>query len=99
MEPNPDEEKVTLVATDTLTPYRKGEVFTVNKSQADRILNRDTTMTDFGPKNEKVKARLYDPDKDEQLLLDNRVLNAVEHRKLHEKLHGKKQKDENKSEK
>lgn len=82
-------EMVTLVATDTLTPYRKGDVFTVTKAQADMLKTRDLSATDFGHKNETVRVRDYDPEKDEQLLLDNRVLNQVEHRKLHEKLHPK----------
>jgi hypothetical protein len=87
-ETNPEVEKVTLVALDTITPYRKGEVFTVNRVAADKLLTRDNSVTDFGPRNERVKVRLFDPLKDEQLLLDNHVLNAVEHRKLEKKLHG-----------
>lgn len=84
-----NEEYVTLVATDTLTPYRKGEVFTLPKSQADMVLTRDMSTTDFGHKNERVKARLFKPGEDDELLLDNRVLNAVEHKKLDDKLHPK----------
>lgn len=84
---DPSVEMVTLVATDTLTPYRKGEVFTVTKEQADRLKTRNMVENDFGPINPVVKVRDFDDAKDEQLLLDNRVLNGVEHRKLYEKLH------------
>lgn len=86
---NEAEEMVVLVATDILTPYRKGEVFSLPQSQANKVLNRDMTATDFNVRNERVKARLFDPEKDQELLLDNHVLNTIEHKKLDAKLHPK----------
>lgn len=86
MNPN---EKVTLVATDIITPYKKGEIFTVTAEQAQKLLTVDNTPTDFGVRNAEVKCRPFDPDKDAQLLLDNRVLNQVEQAKLEKKLNTK----------
>jgi len=94
---NEQVEYVTLVAKEIITPYKKGEVFTVTKPQADMLLTRNMAENDFGPINPVVKVRLYDPEKDEQLLLDNHVLNAIEHKKLQNKLHPKKTNTEDKN--
>ena len=83
MDPN---EPVTLVATEVITPHKKGEVFTVSAAQAVKLMTVDMTQGDFGPKNPEIKVRVFDPDKDEQLLLDNHVLNKVAHAKLEKKL-------------
>jgi hypothetical protein len=77
---------VALVTTDILTPYRKGEVFRVTPEEAEMLLTRSMVENDFGPRNEKVRVRKFNPETDQQLLLDNGVLNAVEHKKLQNKL-------------
>lgn len=87
---------VLLVATDTFTPYKKGEVFGVTPDVAEKLLTRDMTNNDFGPKYPVVKCRRFDPEKDMELILQNRTLNQREHEKLEAKLHpaSKKTKDE-----
>lgn len=62
---------VLLVATETITPYKKGEVFGVSPEAAEKLLTRDMTPTDFGPKYPNVKVRRYIPEQDEELLLQN----------------------------
>lgn len=83
----PQNGTVLLVATDIITPFKKGEVFGVSPEQAEKLLTRDSTLTDFGPKYPVVKVRRYIPEQDEELLLQNRTLNQKEHQKLFEKLH------------
>ena len=78
---------VLLVALDTITPYKKGEVFGVSPEAAEKLLTRDMTLTDFGPKYPTVKVRRYIPEQDEELLLQNRTLNQKEHEKLFQKIH------------
>lgn len=82
-----DNGMVVLVATDTITPYKKGEVFAVTHEAAEKLLTRDMTPTDFGYKYPNVKVRRYIPEQDEELLLQNKVLNQKEHEKLFTKLH------------
>ena len=82
-----DNEQVTLVTTDTLTPYKKGEVFTTTKSMANKLLTIDNSENAFGPRNPEIKVRLYNEKKDKDLLLKNRVLNQKEHAKLEEEIH------------
>lgn len=78
---------VLLVATDTITPYKKGEVFGVSPEMAEKLLTKDLSPTDFGPKYPVVKVRRYIPEQDEELLIQNKTLNQKEHQKLFEKLH------------
>lgn len=85
--PEENSNLVLLVTTDTLTPYKKGEVFGVTPEVAEKLLTKDMTMTDFGPKYPVVKVRRFDPEKDTELLLQNRTLNQREHAKLEAKLH------------
>jgi len=75
---NPDNGLVLLVAMETITPYKKGEVFGVSPETAEKLLTRDMTMTDFGPKYPVVKVRRYIPEQDEELLLQNHTLNQKE---------------------
>lgn len=82
------EERVRLVSKEILTPYKREEVFSVSKEDAEKLLKADRSLTDFGPKYPVVKARPFDAKKgDEQLLLDNKYLNQEEHDLLQEKLH------------
>lgn len=78
---------VLLVAMETITPYKKGEVFGVSPEIAEKLLTKDMTLTDFGPKYPTVKVRRYIPEQDEELLLQNKTLNQKEHEKLFVKLH------------
>lgn len=82
---NKDPNYVTLVATETLTPYRAGEIFTLPKDQAEMVLHKNTGSNDFHEQiYPKVKARLLDPDSvdDQKLILKNKVLNQKDHEKL-----------------
>lgn len=87
MELDPNSNLVLLVAKETFTPYKKGEVFGVTPEVAEKLLTRDMTMTDFGPKYPVVKCRRFDPKQDMELLLQNGTLNQREHEKLVAKLH------------
>ncbi len=80
------EDQVTLVAVDTFPPYRKGEVFTVDKKVAEVLLSGSTRQNDFGPVYPQVKVREYDPETDEHLLLQNGTLNQKDAARLREKL-------------
>ena len=86
MDQTPDSNLVLLVTLDVMTPFRKGEVFGVSPEMAEKLLTKDMTLTDFGPKYPVVKCRRYNPEKDQELLLANRTLNQREHKKLEEKL-------------
>lgn len=91
---NANSNLVLLVAKEVFTPYKKGEVFGVTPEVAEKLLTRDMTNTDFGPKYPVVKVRRFDPEKDTELLLRNGTLNQREHAKLEAKLYpgGKKPK-------
>jgi hypothetical protein len=88
--PNQDEStqepKVVLVALETFTPYKKGEVFAVTEKEAEAVLTPNLRNNDFGPIYPGVKVRKYDPESDAHLLLKNGVLNRKEHRALSAKL-------------
>jgi hypothetical protein len=80
------EELVMLVTTDIFTPYKKDEVFAVNKETAERLLKPSMERTDFGPRYPKVKVRLFDKDRDQELLLDNGYLTEEAHKELLQKI-------------
>jgi len=82
-----DNEQVTLVTTDILTPYKKGEVFTTTRTMADKLMTIDNTENAFGPRNPEIKVRPFNEKKDKDLLLKTRVLNQKEHEKLDKELH------------
>ncbi len=71
-------EKVTLVAVEAFTPYRKDEVFTVTKKEADAILKPNLRENDFGPIYPNVKVREFDPETDAHLLVKGGSLNQKE---------------------
>jgi hypothetical protein len=77
---------VTLVAMETLTPYKAGEVFSVSEEDAELLLNRNTEKTDFGTRYPKVKVRKFDPRVDADKLLDEHSLNIEAHNALQKKL-------------
>lgn len=56
-----DETPVTLITNDVLTPYAKGEVFTVPKWQADILLDGD--RIDGDNQEIPVKVEVYNPDR------------------------------------
>ncbi len=63
-------EYVTLVAVDQITPYNKGDVFTVTKKEADLLLN-PVGKTDEKGNQLPVKVEQFDPDSAEhRALLD-----------------------------
>lgn len=76
---------VTLVTTELLRPYKANEVFTVPEDMARKLLN--VHMADEFGQVFHTKVRLYDPTRDEHLLLSNGVLNQEEAYKLLKKLH------------
>lgn len=78
---------VTLVALEVFTPYKAGEVFSVDEELAEKLLKVDSTKTDFGRKYPKVKVRLFNPDVDMEKLLEHKVLNVRVHNALLKKLH------------
>ncbi len=80
------DKRVSLVALETFTPYKKDEVFTVSQEEADALLKPNLRENDFGPIYPNVKVRLYDPEGDAHLLLKNKVLNQKEHEALEAKM-------------
>lgn len=81
-----DNDNVTLVALETFTPYRKDEVFTVSKKEADALLRPNLRENDFGPIYPNVKVREFNPESDSHLLLKNGALNQKERAGLEAKL-------------
>jgi predicted ArsR family transcriptional regulator len=77
---------VTLVALETFTPYRAGEVFSVSEEDAEKLLTRNNEKNDFGAKYPKVKVRKFDPRVDGERLLDEHSLNVKAHNALQAKL-------------
>ena len=60
-----DNDKVTLVTTDVLTPYAKGEVFTIDGKTANALL--DPNRRDPDNKQVAVKVQVYDPKNDQHV--------------------------------
>lgn len=81
-----ENDRVSLVTTDTFTPYKKDEVFTVSRKEADQLLTPNLRENDFGPIYPVVKVRLYDEENDAWLLLKNNALNQKEREALEAKL-------------
>lgn len=71
-------EQVTLVALEAFTPYRKDEVFTVTREEADKVLKPNLRENDFGPIYPNVKVREFDPETDAHLLVKGGSLNQKE---------------------
>jgi hypothetical protein len=80
------EEKVTLVALESFSPYKKDDVFTVSKKEASAVLSPNLRDSDFGPIYPNVKVRLYDPESDVHLLLKGGSLNQKERDTLEAKI-------------
>lgn len=77
---------VTLVALETITPYKAGEVFSVSQEDAELLLTPNRERTDFGARYPRVKVRKFDPRVDGERLLDEHSLNVEAHNVLQKKL-------------
>lgn len=72
-------EKVVLVALEAFSPYKKGDVFTVTRKEADLVLNADPRReNEFGPVYPRNKVREFEPERDEYLLKEGGFLNQKE---------------------
>ncbi len=79
---------IALISTDILTPYKANEVFCVPEEDAAKLLTVDRSKNEYGvPRYPKVKARLFDVEKDGEALLAAGSLNLDDHNRLLSRLH------------
>lgn len=77
---------VTLVALESFSPYKKDDVFTVTRKEAEAVLKPNLRENDFGPIYPNVKVREFDPESDAHLLIKGGTLNQKEREALNAKL-------------
>lgn len=77
---------VTLVALESFSPYKKDDVFTVTRKEAEAVLKPNLRENDFGPIYPNVKVREFDPESDAHLLIKGGTLNQKERETLNAKL-------------